>query len=106
MSFFDVYTFRPKPGRSADTATVTRELNEFSSKYGVSKTRLFTTQVGGESTGMRVWLTEFEDVRAWGAAHATMEASPDLGPLIDKIFGPVAPWEPVSRTLLREVVLP
>ncbi len=105
MSLLDVYMFRAKPGRAADIVTYTRELNEFSSKFSVPKTRLFTTQVGGEATGIRVWITEFDDVRAWGASHATMEASPDQPNLIGKLFGPDAPWEPESRRLLREIVL-
>ncbi len=56
---------RVKPGRLEDVMSMTRELSKINERLGVTTGRLLTATLAGESTGLNVYSTEFEDMEAY-----------------------------------------
>jgi hypothetical protein len=103
MAVLDVFVFQVKPGKEADVSPLVKEVNEYTYSYRKPKGRLFITTVGGQDFLTRTVIIEYDTLQAWTEDAVSADISPNWLAMRQKIFGPDAPWTPVSRSLLTEV---
>ena len=94
-----------QPGRWEDAAAVALEATKLLERHGARDCRWLRALTAGEATGASLFLTEYENGEAYGAASDSLIADAELQALMTRLQGPESPSIVVGQSLATEIPL-
>lgn len=102
MTVATVTAWRVAPGRNADFMELAAKGKAIQESHG-GRVRLFQAALAGEATGTISFVIEHDDLAAYSAFTASLEADADWLALFATAFGADSPATMVSHSLVNEL---
>jgi hypothetical protein len=94
-----------QPGRWEDAAAIALEASKLLERHGAADTRWLRALTAGEATGTSLFLAEYENGEAYGAASDSLNADTELQALLTRLQGPDTPSILTGQSIASEVPL-
>lgn len=98
--------FVVNPGRWDDATAVALEVSKLLDRHGARETRLFVAGAAGEATGACLFLAEYENAEALGAASDELNAGVEFQTVMARLRGPDSPVIITGQNIVSEIPLP